>query len=370
MICIKCKKEAPEGPYCALCGARQTRPKHNPKRRGNKTGCAIKRGRTWTVIVSSLSYTEELEDGTRRYVRKRKSKGGFRTKSEALAYAPTLMGSDDRKVPTLNDLWRNWEQNEKQKLGRSKQTAYEIAWGRLASIAGRQINTLTTATLQDVVNQNAQTHYPARDMKTLLSHLYKKAMADQFVTINLSKFIVLPDPDEDEPIPFSEIEVKKMWDAWSSGVFFVGYMLLMIYSGMMPAELLACRTDMIDWDACEIYGCGRKTKKRKETPIVFAEFVKPVLEELCAQSTSRTNKLVGMNKDKFYVTYHRTLQQIGVRDLPPYSCRHTTATDAAKNSTPAFALQQLMRHSKITTTQRYIHLSSDEAHNAVNRMTK
>lgn len=370
MICVKCKKEAPDGSFCALCGAKQIAPKQTPRRRANNTGCAIKRGRTWTVIVPALSYTEELEDGTRRLIRKRRSKGGFRTKSEALSYAPILMASDARKIPTLHDLWISWSKNEKRKLSNSKQTAYEIAWERLSPIAGHTIDSLTTDTLQDVVNDKAPTYYPARDMKSLLSHLYQKAMVNQFVTTNLAKFIVLPDLEEKEAEPFSEIEIRKMWEAWSAGTTFIGYVLLMIYSGMMPAELLSCRIDMINWDSCEIYGCGRKTKKRKETPIVFAEFMKPILQELCAQTTSRSGKLVGINKDKFYSVYHKTLQEIGVRDLPPYSCRHTTATDAAKKNIAPSALQQLMRHSKITTTQRYIHMGSAEAHKAVNQLSK
>ena len=77
-----------------------------------------------------------------------------------------------------------------------------------------------------------------------------------------------------------------------------------------------------------------------------------------------------MNKDKFYDTFHITLKDLGVRDLTPYSCRHTTATDAAKQNVSASTLQQLMRHAKITTTQRYIHLSAEDARRAVNQMTK
>ena len=77
-----------------------------------------------------------------------------------------------------------------------------------------------------------------------------------------------------------------------------------------------------------------------------------------------------MNKDRFYKTYHDTLKSLGVRDLPPYSCRHTTATDAARQNISAATLQQLMRHAKLTTTQKYIHLSSEDARKAVNQMTK
>lgn len=369
MICIKCKKEVPDGPYCCQCGAAQQRKPVN-RTRANGTGTAIKRGKTWTVIISCGSYVKENEDGTMTLVRKRKSKGGFRTKTEALEYGQTLAKEPERTMPTLNDLWSSWKKNELPRLSDSKQQAYTIARTRLEPIIHREIASLTTDDLQNVVNENCTSYYTARDVKSLLSHLYNRAMRDQFVQINLSKFLVLPELEEKEAQPFTAEEVKTMWEAYANGERFLGYILLMIYSGMMPAELFACKVDMINWDRHEIYGCGRKTKKRKEVPIIFSDFMEPVLRDLCGSASEKTGKLLAMNKDRFYHKYHKTLQGIGVRDLPPYSCRHTTATDAVKQNASLAFVQQLMRHAKITTTQRYVHLGTEEAHNVANKLTK
>ena len=369
MICVKCKIDVPDGPFCCQCGAAQQR-KAIKRNRANGTGTAIKRGKTWTVIVSCGSYVQENEDGTMKLVRKRKTKGGFRTKTEALEYAQILAKESERSMPTHGDLWNSWKKNDLPKLSDSKQQAYTIARTRLEPIIHREIADLTSDDLQNVINEKCPSYYTARDVKSLLSHLYKRAMRDQYVTITLSKFLVMPDLDEKEAQPFTAAEVKTMWEAYANGETFLGYVLLMIYSGMMPAELFACKVDMINWERHEIYGCGRKTKKRKEVPIVFSDFMEPVLRDLCEKSTSRTGKLLALNKDRFYSTYHKTMQAIGVRDLPPYSCRHTTATDAVKQNASLSVVQQLMRHAKITTTQRYVHLGSEEAHNVANKLTK
>ncbi len=61
----------------------------------------------------------------------------------------------------------------------------------------------------------------------------------------------------------------------------------MIYSGMMPGELFIARKDMIDWGAQHIMGCGLKTKKRKETPIVVANLVLPVLKNCVNKQTEK-----------------------------------------------------------------------------------
>ena len=369
MLCIKCKKAVPDGLFCCQCGADQRPKKRNPRRRGNGTGSIIKRGKTYTAISPGTSYVITHEDGKKSLKRNRSWKGGFKTKAEANEYLANLEEARKR-APTLAELWERYKKSKLPKLGESKQTAYEIARKKLEPIIGYQINEIMLEDLQDIVDKKGKTYYPSRDIKTVLSQLYKLAMPDGHVTVNLSEFLVLPDLEEKDAVPFNEEEVQTFWTAWADGDKFVGYILLMIYTGMMPIELMTCKKDMIDWDACEIRGCGHKTKKRKEVPIVFPDFLQPVLQELCDLSTSRVGKILCMNKDKFYETYHATLKALNVRDLPPYSCRHTTATDAARKNVNASMLQQLMRHSKISTTQRYIHMTAEDARRAVNQMTR
>ena len=369
MICIKCKQDVADGAFCCRCGADQRPKKRNPRRRGNGTGTIIKRGKTYTAITPGDSYVVEDEQGNRKLKRTRVWKGGFATKAAANEDLATVE-AEKRKVPTLHSLWEAYQKNSLPKLGESKQTAYKIARAKLEPVIGRPIDQLVLADLQKIVDEKGGTYYPSRDIKTLLSHLYKLAIPDGYVTVNLADFLVLPELEEKDAVPFNAEEIQLFWTAWADGNTFVGYILLMIYTGMMPVELMSCRKDMINWETCEIFGCGHKTKKRKEVPIVFPDFIAPVLEDLCARSTSRLGKVLAMNKDRFYKVYHQTLQELGIRDLPPYSCRHTTATDAARQNVSAATLQQLMRHSKLTTTQRYIHLTSEDARRAVNQMTK
>lgn len=367
MICRKCHQEAVDAPYCCLCGTKQEVAQRASKKRGNGTGTAYKRGRTWTAQVTL--YCNTMKDGVNeKRVRRYKTKGGFATKRDALAYIPTLLNSGEHKTPKLIDLWIRYEENSLPKLSASKQSAYNMARKRLDAIMGREIDKLTTAELQSTVNAAANSYYTARDMKLVLSHLYQLAMADQFVPANLSEHIILPELEEKEAVPFTPKEVDTMWEAFADGDTFVGYLLLMIYSGMMPGELFACEKDMIDFDRCEIWGCGKKTKKRKkEVPIVFAECVKPVLIELC--ETYEGDKIQPLSKNDWYDRYHEVVKKIGVRDLPPYSCRHTTGTEAARKNLNASTIQKIMRHAKISTSQRYIHLGAEEAHAGINTIT-
>lgn len=360
MYCSKCGQEMPENAlYCPFCGRAVN---YTPKRRkrGNGQGTAYRRGSTWTAEITDYTYVDDEGKVHRKY----RTKGGFSTKREALEYCQVMRGSVDKKMPTLHELYSVWEKSELPKLSKDKQSAYRKARKRLESIIGRKIDSLTTADLQKVIDDNASSFYTARDMKTVLSHLYKRACADQFVPTNLTQFIVLPKLEERTQSPFTAEEVQKMWDAFADGDKFMGYLLLMIYSGMMPGELFACKKSMIDLERCEIFGCGKKT--RKGTTIVFADVVRPVVEALME---GEGDKLCPLYETEWYDEYHKHTKLVGLRDLPPYSCRHTTGTEAAKQNLNASTIQKIMRHSKITTSQKYIHLGTEEAHKAINSMT-
>lgn len=108
---------------------------------------------------------------------KRRWKGGFKTKTAALAYAANPE-PDREKCPTLRSYYNGWEAADYQDLSKSKQTAFRIAWGKLNAIADREMDSITINDLQTVVDEKAQTYYPAKDMKTLLSHLFKRAVAE------------------------------------------------------------------------------------------------------------------------------------------------------------------------------------------------
>lgn len=374
MNCIKCGATLLEGAnFCHVCGKKQSmeQPTRKRKTRGNGTGTAFKRGNTWTARAAGYSFT--TTDGETSAVHRiRPSRGGFRTKKDALEWAMSMGKQAETHAPSLLLLWTGWSENDMEKLSKDKQAAYKKARQRLEPIIARSIDTLTLDDLQSVVNEKATSYYTARDMKSLLSHLYTRAMASNGarwgVTVNLSRFIVLPTLEEKEPEAFSESEINKIWEAWDSGLLFSGFLLLMIYSSMMPGELLSCKKEMIDFEKCEIYGCGRKTKKRKETPIVFPEFIAPVLTELCNSEEYSGDMLCPMCETIFYRAYHASTVKIGIRDLPPYACRHTTATAAVKKGVDLSVIQQIMRHSKLASTQRYIHVAPEAMHAGINKL--
>ncbi len=350
MLCIskKCRKEIADGSvYCCYCGAKQIR-ERSKKKRGNGQGSVYQTAAgTWQCEIRNP----------------RRTKGGFRTKKEALDYLPILRADNKKKPSTVKKLYDVYSNGAMLKLVKGSQQRYERAYKCIEPLHDILISDLTIERLQAAIPKDF-TFYKARSIKDLFSQLYKIAMAQQEVTVNLSAFLTLPELEEEEPQPFYESELKLFWDNLENEPF-IGYILLMIYSGMMPGELQICKKSMIYLDAQVITGCGLKTKERKKTPLVIADFMVPIVQDLMLRS--RTEFLLDMSRTDFYNKYHEVLQTLGCRDLDPYSCRHTTATALALgNKIAPSVIQRVMRHANIQTTQRYIHPQTSDMLGAVN----
>ena len=123
MFCRKCKKELPEGSaFCCWCGTKQEIQRSVVKR-GNGTGYIFKRGKTWSVQITT-GYSLDAQTGVLR--RTTRTKSGFATKTDALNYIPILKESlENKRIPTLADYWESYSSHEMEKLSDNKRLSYK-----------------------------------------------------------------------------------------------------------------------------------------------------------------------------------------------------------------------------------------------------
>lgn len=341
-----------------------------PKMRGNGQGTAYRRGSSWTaevVIGWRLPDTE-----SKKPIAIKRTKGGFQTRRDALNYCPVLLAggiAPRTSAPRLSEYWDTYKAGEYKKLSQSKQTAYTIAWNRLKNLHDVPVDLLTIDLIRTTIASKCTTYYPARDCKSLLSNLYKLIGADGFASRDIPSYIVLPELNEKERLPFSDAEQKALWKLYESGDKRAAIPLVMIYTGMMPGEAMALRVENIDLESGTIVNSGLKTKVRKSTPIVIADAIIPILEDLIAAEPS--GHLWKRNKDNWYADYYAALEAAKCRKLTPYSCRHTTATALAitENIAPQ-TIQRVMRWSTSRMLDRYAHPQTADARTAINSISK
>lgn len=342
-----------------------------PKSRGNGQGSAYKRGNSWTASV--VVGWRLPEDPSKPRIPIKRTKAGFSSKRDALAYCPVLLAGGVEKpkeVPRLFYYWDLYSKNKMLKLGKSKQSAYKTAWNKLKPIHDVRMNCLTVELMQKTVSSVADTHYTQKDCRTVLTRLFELSCADGHTNKDLPSFIEVAPLNETEQTPFSKEEQKALWKLYETGNTDACIPLLLIYTAMMPGEAMKLKTENIDLENRQIIGAGMKTKVRKQTPVVLSNTIMPVVEDLIANA--RPNGYIwAQNEEAWYERYYSALSAAGCRRLTPYSCRHTTATALSidKNIAPQ-TIKRVMRWSTVKMLDRYSHPDRQDALRAVDSLGK
>ena len=379
MNCPKCEKSLPsDALFCAYCGRNLSpRKKGRTKSRGNGTGTAFKRGSTWTAqVVVGYEDLPPFDPANPENAQPRKkitrSKGGFKTRDAALQYCSVLKNGPQKAAdaPFLSEYWETYKSGAYEALSASKQQAYRTAWKKLSDISKFRIDQLTVSDLQKVVSEKCHSYYTARDVRTLLINLFRIAAAEGYVRQELPTFIRIPQLEETEQTPFSETEQANLWKLYESGDLRAAVPLLMIYTGMMPGEAQRLRVDQIDIEGRRIHGAGMKTKVRKQTDIVLADDIVPLVQDLI-DNAQPSGYIWKRFERVWYDDYYAALEAAGCRKLTPYSCRHTTATALAvsENVAPQ-TVKKVMRWSTARMLDRYAHPDQNDALDAVNTIKK
>ena len=332
-----------------------------PKTRGNGTGTAYKRGNTWTAqVVIGWKNGSPIK----------RTKGGFKCKKDAINYCPELLIGKPKQAPRLSEYWKQYSENAMQKIGKDKQCAYRVAWNKLSAIHNIRIDAITIDMLQETVNSVAKTFYTQKDCKTVLKKLFERAVAEGYINAIIPEYIELVPLEEKEQTPFNKTEQTALWKLYEKGNLDAAIPLLMIYTGMMPGEAQLLKVEHIDLEKRIMFGMNLKTKVRKQTPVVIADCLLPVIEDLIAHAQP-SGYIWARNQTKWYERYYEVLEQAGCRKLPPYSCRHTTATALAIDAkiAPQIA-KRVMRWSTAKMMDRYTHPDQTDALKAVNKLKK
>ncbi len=362
MLCRKCKKEIPqESTFCNWCGAAQTMPARKPKARGNGQGTVyqLPNGK-WRAEIRVYSGG----------IRRRATKSGFARKKDALDYLPHLLPKQRQKIISFCELFDKWSAKKFETISKSKAVAYKIAYKRCEPLYHiKDWAQVRLADMQEIVD-DAGTFYPQRDIKQLLNAMGEYAIKYEFATENLAPYIELAQYKTPEREVFTDEEIDRLWKAYEGRGFkgrsssMAGYILLMIYTGLRVGELQTIKKEDVNLDERYMMG-GIKTELSKQTPIAICEKILPVIRE---KYIAGHTKLLEMGEKKFYDDYYEACRQAGIRELTPYSCRHTYVTRLTRAGVDPAVIKKAARHEKYETTLQYTHMNIKDTLDAVNKL--
>ncbi len=227
---------------------------------------------------------------------------------------------------------------------------------------GKKIIDITVDDMQRVIDDAVSTYYPAKDMKTILSHCFVTAIQRDFVQYNKTEYLDLPPLEKGEIERFTDEEMDLFWSDYEKNEF-TGYILIMCYAGIRYGELANIPLENI-YEDYMIGGIKTEAGKNREIPI--ADAIKDIVKRF-AEKNNR--KLLEMNEDKFYASYWETIDRLGIRHLPPQTCRHTYFSMMTAAGVQIGIITKTGGHADYRTTlKNYVKLSLQEKVDAVNKM--
>ena len=130
-------------------------------------------------------------------------------------------------------------------------------------------------------------------------------------------------------------------------------------TGLRVGELAELNRDNIDWQGhrITIYGKGGPYGKRSKRRIVpMTSRIQALLENHLA-----THDTIGMTKRTIQRMVKRIANRAKIsRPVSPHVLRHTFAVTAIQKGISSPALQRLLGHDRLTTTEIYLNLSPEE----------
>lgn len=323
MICLKCKNEVPDGKYCLLCGACQERKPTSRRVRSNGMGTAYKRGKTWTATVTIA--WKNMGENVKPLPVKR-TKGGFKTKREALEYCSTLRGTEKEVKITFAQLYAKWKPQYEPRISASTMRGHTSAYNWFKPIWYLDFKEICTEDLQQCVEACTAGKRTKENMKSLAMLLFKYAGANKIAEHNYAQYIYCGNDEKGTRPPFTTDEVELIRQSIGK-IDYADYVYCMIYTGFRPNEMLSLTVDAYDAPHKTLTG-GFKTDAGKNRTVTLSPKIQPIVERLSHNETYLFPRKDGKKMDdKMFreIAFNPLMEALKIKDRVPYSCRHTFA---------------------------------------------
>lgn len=244
----------------------------------------------------------------------------------------------------------------------------------------KPIDQITTTDLFDFLGQKSQTNLKTSSLARLISALksfFKFCIVEEYLKENPADSLIGPKKHHYLPRYLSRTEIDQLLSIDSNETFLDTTLRLMLETlyatGLRVTELTEIRLDQLHLD--EAYLLVQKAKGAKERLIPFGPRYSELLmaylklrkqKLLAAQKTNIHHLFINeqfkpFSRQFFWQKLKAWAKKKGVSTkISPHTLRHTFATHLLDGGADLRAIQSLLGHSDIGTTQVYTHLSREK----------
>ena len=355
MICPKCAKEIPEGSaFCNHCGKKlvRDRAKSRVKQRGNGTGMAFKRGKTWTARVT-VGWKYDGDKKTQIY----RTKGGFASKTEAENYCYTLKTNPEKPkiTDTFQQIYERWKKEYESRIAPVTMATYKAAWKHFDKVHHLPIVDISVSQLQECINNCEKGRSTLNDMRTVCSLVYRFAIINKIVSDNPAQHLYVNGKKKGTRPAFTTDELEKIRKAIGTHQY-ADYVYFMCYTGFRPNEMLSLKKDAYDKAHNTLTG-GFKTEAGTNRIVPVNAKLTPILARRMASDSififPRPDGTLMTDEHFRKYCFNPLMAALGIEGKVPYSCRHTFANLLKNVSGSDTDKAALIGHSDASMTKYY-----------------
>lgn len=245
-------------------------------------------------------------------------------------------------------------------------SAYKTAFNHFKQFHNTKISQIRLQDIEPIFEElmkKGSSFSKLNNMKIVMSQVYKYGIKYDYVEKNYAKYIqfeeTLKSEDKNNKVPYSKEDIKNLFR--HDDDIIAQSILVMIYTGTRPSELLQIKKENIHLDERYMIG-GIKTKNGIDRVIPIHECIVNYMKEIME------SEILGMAYTSYLYKFNMCKKDLNFK-CTPHSGRHTFATLANEYKLDEFLVKKIMGHSaRDLTKDVYTHIDKERLINEVNKI--
>lgn len=229
---------------------------------------------------------------------------------------------------TLEELFGKWKEDRMPLLSPANAEKISFAHNHVRSLDKYKYCEIKAYQMQETINGCGKGPSTQSAIKAFWKHMDKYAYEQDVISKQYSELLTSAPVEDTTRKPFTEVEVRRLWELYYNGVPDMDIPLIFIYTGFRISELQHMKVDDIDWEEEVLVG-GVKTAagKNRRVPIHHS-----ILELI--KHRAKINRGGFLFESQFGTMYHsrflrdkfKVVMKHANMEHVPHECRHTFET--------------------------------------------